>query len=845
MSKPIHPSFGSWSLGSVSLATLALSLAAVQAEYPATVLTDRPVAYYSFQDAATRSNIAANSGSVGAAGNATNFNVYPTLGAVAGTRQSAAYLGGSGNRSILPFNAAVNPPATSDFSVEAWIQPSVEVTDAPGPAPLMNRYSYSGANRQGWVFFQRSPATGWNFRTYTGQGSATGVNITGQSTQPDAGKAGTWNHLVAVWDAANKTATLYVNGEQVAEGQGDYLANTDDHDPAEAVRGAAGLCVGSYNNTEPGSNPFHGAVDEVAVYGTKLSAEKILAHYRNGTNAQRTTTYVATVLADAPVSYLRYEESSPDLDVALNHGSLGPNGNGANSAGVRHPVPGAAVGAVDTASAYQSRVGAGGVQTLIPWRAELNPEAGSPFTIEAWLQPHSEVTDAPGPAPLMNRYSYPGANRQGWVFFQRSPETGWNFRTYTGEGSSTGANITGQATNPGAGKAGTWNHLVAVWDGSTTTATLYVNGEKVAEGQGGYAANTDDHDPAEAVNGASGLAIGSYNNTQIGENQYNGAAAGVAFYNTMLSEERIQAHYAAGTNALRSQSYAVTVLADLPVAYLPLNDPAYRPVANLGTLGTTADASLAFSELGAAGPQPPALPGFAADNRGVALDGANGFVNISAPSGLNIAGQITLEAWIKPAVTQGTPAAIIAHGPTWDDTQGVSLRLVDGTTYAVGSFDGTAHEATAAIPTGDLDGNTWVHLAGTYDGSKWNLYRNGVLLASQADSVGALAFDADWAIGQRARGVGQPFAGSVDEVAIYSQALSADRLLAHYNAGKGGGAAPTIAIQRAGATVSVTFANGTLQASDLVGERYADVGGATSPFTPPAGATAKFYRVRQ
>jgi hypothetical protein len=449
-----------------------------------------------------RTNIAYNLGSAGAAGHATNFNVYPTGGALAGSANPAGYHDGAGGRNIVPFSAALNPPASQPFTIEAWVQPSVEVTDAPGPAPLMNRYSYSGANRQGWVFFQRSPETGWNFRTYTGEGSATGVNITGQATTPDAGKAGTWNHLVVVWDGDTTTASLYVNGEKVAEGAGGYAANTDDHDAEEAVRGPAGLSIGSYNNTEPGANPFRGAVDEVALYGVKLSEAQILEHYRNGTNALRTREYGGLILLDRPVEYLRFDEPSADADVAVNLGSTGPAGHGLNAFGVRHPVPGPINDPSDTATSYQSKnSGGGGVQTMVPWNAEINPPAEEPFTIEAWIQPHVEVTDAPGPAPLMNRYSYSGANRQGWVFFQRSPETGWNFRTYTGEGSSTGVNITGQATTPDAGKAGTWNHLVAVWDGASTTATLYVNGEKVAEGSGGYAANTDDHDPAEAVRG--------------------------------------------------------------------------------------------------------------------------------------------------------------------------------------------------------------------------------------------------------------------------------------------------------------------------------------------------------
>lgn len=831
------------------LAALALSTGVVlptRADYATAVLADKPLAYYRMNESGIHTNLALNSGSLGASGTATNLEVYPTGGALAGSRDAAAYFHGAGARSIIPFNAANNPPSSSSFTIEAWVQPTKEVTDAPGPAPLMNRYSYSGVDRQGWVFFQRSPTTGWNFRTYSGSGSSTGINITGQASTPGAGTAGSWNHLVATWDGTTSTATLYVNGEQVAEAAGTYMANTDDHDPAVAVRGPSGLCIGSYNNTEPGANPFQGAVDEVAVYATKLSAAQVLAHYQNGLDATRATAYPALVQADKPVSYLRFDGTTPDADVAVNLGSLGAAGNASNAFGVRHPVPGPLVGTVDTATAYQAKNGGGGgVQTLIPWRAELNPEASTAFTVEAWIQPHVEVTDAPGPAPIMNRYSYPGVNRQGWVYFQRSPATGWNFRTYTGNGGSTGVDITGQASTPGAGTAGSWNHLVTVWDGATSTATMYINGEKVAEGTGEYLANTDDHDPAEATRGAAGIAIGSYNNTQLGENPFDGAVAEFALYNTGLTPDRIAAHYAAGTNALRSASYATVVLADLPVEYLRLNDPAVSPVTNSGSLGEAADGSMVFTSPGQGGPWPPAFPGFEANNTGVTLDGVRSYVTLNNPDGLNLEGKLTLEAWIMPASTQTNVANIVAHGQPTDDVDQIGLRIVDGTTYSVGVWNTTDQGASAAIPAADLAGGAWVHLAGTYDGSKWSLYRNGTLVASKA-GTGPVKASADWAIGQRGRGTGQAFTGAVDEVAIYNQSLTADRILAHYQAATASAAPITLSISKPGSPVTITYSGGTLEQADAVTGPFSDVNGAASPYVPTSTTTgARFYRVRR
>ena len=786
-----------------------------------------------------------NSGSLGAAGNATNFNVFPVGGGIAGSRNGAAFFNGS--RSIVPFQSAVNPPAGNDFTIEAWIQPTVEVTDSPGPAPLNNRYSYSGVNRQGWVFFQRSPTTGWNFRTYKASGSSTGVSISGQASSPDAGKAGTWNHLVVVWEGATTTATMYVNGEQVAQGTGDYVANTDDHPASEAVNGAAGLSVGSYNNTEPGSNPFTGVVDEVAFYGAKLTAAQVLAHYQSGTNSSRAIPYDQLVKQSNPVVYLRLDDASPAADSALNFGSAGNAGNGLHAAGVNHPISGAIAGTAATAARYRSKVTGGGVQTLVPYTDTLNPSSDQSFSIESWFQPAEEVTDSPGPAPIMNRYSYPGANRQGWVYFQRSPASGWNFRTYTGSGSSTGVSITGQASNPDAGKKGTWNHVVTTWDGPSKTATMYVNGEQVAQGTGDYLANTNDHDPAEAVNGAAGLSIGSYNNTQLGENAYNGAVAEFALYGAVLTADQILTHYQAGTNKLRDSAYAAVILADAPVEYLRLGEPAYQPVANLGSVGESGTAKALFAPDTIAGPKSPTFAGFGADNAALSFTSTNAYVSLGDSEAFNVSGQITLEAWIQPASTQGTTAQILAHGINFAADAAVSLAITDsGASYSVSSTDANGvHGVTFPIPAGDLGTTTWIHLAGTYDGSKWTLYRNGVAVASAASTVGAVTVDAQWAIGHNGEGGGDVFAGGIDEVALFGKALTAAQIKAHYDAATASAAAPVLGWTRGVNGLSLSWTSGSLQSADTINGVFSDVSGAASPFAVSGSGATKFYRLRQ
>jgi len=68
---------------------------------------------------------------------------------------------------------------------------------------------------------------------------------------------------------------------------------------------------------------------------------------------------------------------------------------------------------------------------------------------------------------------------------------------------------------------------------------------------------------------------------------------------------------------------------------------------------------------------------------------------------------------------------------------------------------------------------------GTYDGANWNLYRNGTLLTSRADTTGALTVNANWHIGS-SNGNSRFFDGEIREVAIWDSALTAAQAAAVY-----------------------------------------------------------------
>ena len=388
----------------LSLAAAALSLFTMSGQcasplYPSVVIGDGPLAYYRFNDSTNRANINANMAASARTGNATNLNTHIVNdGAVVGSRDAATYFDSTA-RAIVPWTAALNPNATNDFTIEGWFNPSSDGTFGAyaGPSPIMNRFSGAAINRQGWVYFQRSPdssysnpdGVGWNFRTYTGVGSDVGVTVTSQVPY----RLGEWQYVVTVWDGAAQTATMYINGTNVASAGNSssdtnaYVANTDTTGQSDAPNGPAGLSIGAYNNTDPGSDAFKGAVDEVAFYSKKLTPARIMAHYQNATNASRAITYDALVKSDGPVGYWRLDDLPADAsDVAINEGTLQNTGMATNTADVRHPGTSPLASGASSSCAYHYRNGSS-TTNLPTWLPANNPPPGNSFTLELWVRP--------------------------------------------------------------------------------------------------------------------------------------------------------------------------------------------------------------------------------------------------------------------------------------------------------------------------------------------------------------------------------------------------------------------------------------------------------------------------
>jgi hypothetical protein len=300
-------------------------------------------------------------------------------------------------------------------------------------------------------------------------------------------------------------------------------------------------------------------------------------HASNATASERPA-YISSAMNGKPV--LRFTEASSsklllgDLSgsfwatlpadptpIAINSGAGGAALNGTYANIPTRGVAGALVGDSDTATAFTP---GSAHQMSIPFSAQLNPSG--PFTAEIWAKPNGSGTTA-----IMSSGDF-GATRTGWIIYAIGAN--WDIRLFTGNGTTFSGFTTPLTLNA-------WQHLALVHDGAGGFQ-FYVNGVAATPAaliSNGTASGTV-FTPAPGFSYVAGVAgytavAARWAGTSF-LNLFDGTADEFAMYGTALSAARIQAHYQNGMNAPtpRTQPYSAEVLADAPVGYYRLNEPA-------------------------------------------------------------------------------------------------------------------------------------------------------------------------------------------------------------------------------------------------------------------------------
>jgi hypothetical protein len=225
--------------------------------------------------------------------------------------------------------------------------------------------------------------------------------------------------------------------------------------------------------------------------------------------------------------------------------------------------------------------------------------------------------------------------------------------------------------------------------------------------------------------------------------------------------------------------YASVVLADRPQGYWRLDETRGSRAQNLGSLGTQADGSYQEQpRQGLDGVLPGALD-HAVEFRQVASQK----IDVPYQSGLNPR-DFTVELWARLDGGSGYRSPLTSRGNL--PQTGFLLYATPGNSWEF--WTGSGVQATWNIVRGSaVELGSWTHLVGTYDSASQQqvLYVNGI----EVGRINAVYTPNDvhpLRIGGGAsEGPGSYFfEGAIDEVAVYDQALSADRIAAHYQQGR-------------------------------------------------------------
>lgn len=241
-----------------------------------------------------------------------------------------------------------------------------------------------------------------------------------------------------------------------------------------------------------------------------------------------------------------------------------------------------------------------------------------------------------------------------------------------------------------------------------------------------------------------------------------------------------------------SRAYAATedfqsaVLADLPILYYQFNEPSGNAL-NYGSLGATHDATYNGTiQRGASTP---------AGDDGVAFDGVDDYLESLgvAPASVLANSTFSAEAIVFVPAVGGSAtswAPFLHWGPVSDGLmKSVYFSFSSNATTEVfaGFYSGGLQSPTGSLALGRWHHVLWVRTGGGAANVGSKLYIDGVDLTSMLANDPELccntstpAVEAGEFRVNRARDFNRSFVGSIDEVALYDRALTAQEVGEHF-----------------------------------------------------------------
>jgi len=496
--------------------------------------------------------------------------------------------------------------------------------------------------------------------------------------------------------------------------------------------------------------------------------------------------YQDVVLADAPLLYARLGGTTSTTALA---DSSGNNRHGNTVIG--NPTYGA-TGLVENTGDDLCVNFNGGLSDGLNWNYASWIRVNS-MTVEAWVKHPGFFASAHS---IWDRDSLSGRHFQFRVVDSKLQLAFWTTAggPYFAAGSATLA-------------ANTIYHAAATYDAATGEAKIYLNG--VQDGM------TTTVSPANMSQGNAvlGIAISWVGGSSPTGQPFKGLVDEAAYYGTALSAARILAHYTEGSvpsPPVVNDSYASTVLADAPLLYARVGG-ASETQSLLDSSGNNNHANSVVGDTPTWG-QPSLVLNAGSDLciKCVRTPLPTG-IKWTAVAWVNV-NSITLEAWVKIG-TGGVYSNIL-------DRDTSSGRVFQFLTTSANKLQFTWWSSTSGphpvIGATTMVAGTTYHVAATFTAGVGRVFINGVQDGALAAGGSVLKQGgiSEFGIGYTKGGTTTATAGWdgwIDEAAVYGTALSAAKLLGHYQAGTAAVAAHDLSVWN-GTTelpANMTIWNGT------------------------------------
>jgi hypothetical protein len=148
---------------------------------------------------------------------------------------------------------------TNSFTLEAWVINPGQPGTTRAPLGRIVSNGWPGNIGYGWGILTDN---GMRFTTYGIFDYDSHISVVPTD--------GAWHYVAVVFDSSN-TANFYIDGQLT-----DSISASSPAKPA-----ALDLMIGR-NPASSAEEFFTGSIDEVAIYGSELGADRILAHYNAG-----------------------------------------------------------------------------------------------------------------------------------------------------------------------------------------------------------------------------------------------------------------------------------------------------------------------------------------------------------------------------------------------------------------------------------------------------------------------------------------------------------------------------------------------------------------------------------